>query len=132
MTEQSLQTVPAVFRRTVSKHRERVALRHKAFGLWHDISWNDYFKRTAWIGLALNCLGLEKGDCVSLIGDNCPEWVIADMGIQCIGGVSVGIYATTPGNRWNMWSTIPSLNSFSWKTRNNWTNGSISGAGRRN
>jgi long-chain acyl-CoA synthetase len=97
MIEQSAQTVPAVLRQTVSKHRDRAALRHKAFGLWHDISWNDYFKRTGWIGLALNHLGLEKGDCVSLIGDNCPEWVIADMGVQCIGGVSVGIYAT---NAW--------------------------------
>jgi long-chain acyl-CoA synthetase len=42
-------------------------------------------------------MGLEKGDCVSIIGDNCPEWVIIDLGIQCAGGVAVGVYST---NAW--------------------------------
>ena len=40
---------------------------------------------------------MQKGDYVSIIGDNCPEWVIADMGIHVQGGVAVGIYAT---NAW--------------------------------
>jgi len=42
-------------------------------------------------------LGLEKGECVSILGDNCIEWVIIDMGVQCAGGVSAGIYST---NAW--------------------------------
>ena len=42
-------------------------------------------------------MGLEKGDCVAIIGDNCPEWVIADMAVQCAGGVAAGVYAT---NAW--------------------------------
>jgi long-chain acyl-CoA synthetase len=49
------------------------------------------------VGSALISLGLEKGDCASIIGDNCPEWVIIDMAIQCAGGVAVGVYAT---NAW--------------------------------
>ncbi|MEA3230173.1 MAG: AMP-binding protein, partial [Thermodesulfobacteriota bacterium] len=31
------------------------------------------------------------------IGDNCPEWIFASMGVQCIGGVATGVYAT---NTW--------------------------------
>jgi len=42
-------------------------------------------------------MGLQKADCVSIIGDNCPEWVIIDMGVQCAGGVAVGVYST---NAW--------------------------------
>ncbi len=42
-------------------------------------------------------MGLEKGECVSIIGDNCPEWVIIDLGIQGAGGVAVGVYST---NAW--------------------------------
>jgi len=72
-------------------------MRHKAYGLWHDISWNAYYRRAGYVGAGLISMGLEKGDCVAIIGDNCPEWVIADMGIQCAGGVSVGVYAT---NAW--------------------------------
>ena len=92
-----LETVPQVFRHTVHSLGDRVAMRHKDFGLWQDISWQDYYRQASYIGCALVDMGLSKGDCVALIGDNCPEWVIADMGIQCSGGVAVGVYAT---NAW--------------------------------
>jgi long-chain acyl-CoA synthetase len=90
-------TLPQVFKQCVQKYGDRVAMRKKEYGLWHDISWNDYYRLAQRVGSALLSMGLEKGDCVSIIGDNCPEWVIVDMGIQCAGGVSVGIYAT---NAW--------------------------------
>jgi len=92
-----LETAPRILRETVKKYGDRVAMRKKEYGLWHDISWNDYSRLVKQVGSALISLGLQKGDCGSIIGDNCPEWVIADLGIQCAGGVAVGIYAT---NAW--------------------------------
>ncbi|RJR17933.1 MAG: long-chain fatty acid--CoA ligase [Desulfobacteraceae bacterium] len=89
--------VPAIFKSTVEKYGDRAAMRKKEFGLWHDITWKDYYRLASQVGAALISMGLEKGDCVSIIGDNCPEWVIADMGIQCAGGVAVGVYST---NAW--------------------------------
>ena len=89
--------VPRVFIDTVQKYGDRTAMRKKEFGLWHDISWNDYYRMAAQVGAALISMGLEKGDCVSIIGDNCSEWVIIDMGIQCAGGITAGVYAT---NAW--------------------------------
>jgi len=88
-------TTPQVFQQTVNRYGSRVALRHKHLGLWRDISWNDYFHRVRWVSCALLALGLAKGDRVAIIGDNAPEWVVADLGIQCAGGVAVGIYATS-------------------------------------
>jgi long-chain acyl-CoA synthetase len=90
-------TVPQVFKRTVNKYGGRVAMRKKEYGLWHDISWNDYYRLAKCVGSALISMGLEKGDCVSIIGDNCPDWTIIDLGIQCAGGVAVGVYST---NAW--------------------------------
>ncbi len=90
-------TVPLRFKATVEKYGDRVALREKELGLWKDISWRAYYEGAKKVGCALMALGLKKGECVSIIGDNAPEWVMADLGIQCIGGVSVGIYAT---NAW--------------------------------
>lgn len=87
-------TIPIQFRETVDRFKDRVALRYKEYGLWHDISWNGFYNRAKYVGSALVSMGLEKGQCVSIIGDNCPEWVIADLGIQCVGGVSVGVYST--------------------------------------
>jgi long-chain acyl-CoA synthetase len=92
-----METSPSIFRETVQKQGDRVAMRKKEYGLWHDISWNEYFKRVTYVGSALISMGLEKGDCASIIGDNSPEWVIIDMAIQCAGGVAAGVYAT---NAW--------------------------------
>jgi long-chain acyl-CoA synthetase len=44
----------------------------------------------------LRGLGVEPGDRVAIHGENRPEWVIADLAIQGIGGVAVGIYPTSP------------------------------------
>lgn len=90
-------TTPGIFRDTVKKYGDRVALRKKEYGIWHDISWNEYFNNAGYIGCALISMGLEKGECVSILGDNSVEWVIIDMGVQCAGGVSAGIYST---NAW--------------------------------
>jgi long-chain acyl-CoA synthetase len=92
-----METSPSIFRDTVRKQGDRVAMRKKEYGLWHDLTWNEYFRLVTHVGSALLSLGLEKGDCVSIIGDNCPEWVIIDMAVQCAGGVAVGVYAT---NAW--------------------------------
>ena len=91
------ETTPGVFQQTVTRHPKRAAMRQKTLGLWHDISWEAYFDQVRRLGSALIAMGLAPGDCVGIIGDNGPEWVWADMAVQCAGGVSVGIYAT---NAW--------------------------------
>ena len=45
---------------------------------------------------ALLSRGLEPGDRVAIHGENRPEWVIADLAIQGIGAISVGVYPTSP------------------------------------
>ncbi|HKL00240.1 MAG TPA: AMP-binding protein [Desulfotignum sp.] len=97
MNQERLDTVPRVFSRTVKNNPEKVALRTKKMGLWHDISFGRFYDQVQKIGCALKSMGFEKGDAACIIGDNAVEWVVADLGIQCVGGVSVGIYAT---NAW--------------------------------
>ncbi|UCF92592.1 MAG: AMP-binding protein [Desulfobacterales bacterium] len=90
-------TVPNVFRQAVAQWGDKVALRQKAYGLWHEFTWNHYYAKVKHVACALMSMGLERGDCAAIIGDNCPEWVFADMGIQCGGGAATGVYAT---NAW--------------------------------
>jgi len=97
MTDNNSYSVPAKFKEAVARWGDRVAMRKKEFGLWHDISWNDYDYNVSCVAYALMSLGLEKGDCASIIGDNCPEWVYADLGIQCCGAATAGVYST---NAW--------------------------------
>ena len=97
MSNDAVETVPGKFREAVAKWGDKVALRKKEYGLWHDISWNDYCENVRNVACALIFLGLEKGECAAIIGDNCPEWVFADVGIQCCGAAATGVYAT---NAW--------------------------------
>ena len=95
--DNSKETVPGRFLKAVEKWGSRVAMRKKEYGLWHDISWNDYCDQVRFVACALMSLGLEKGDTAAIVGDNCPEWVFADLGIQCCGAATTGVYAT---NAW--------------------------------
>ena len=93
----ALDTVPGVFMNAVKRYGDRVALRQKKYGTWRDISWNQYYEYAQYIALAMVDMGLAKGDRVAIIGDNCPEWVLINMAVQCAGGVTVGVYST---NAW--------------------------------
>ena len=93
----SNETVPIRFLNAVEKWGDRVAMRKKEYGLWHDITWNEYHDQVRAIACALMSLGLERGDIVAIIGDNCPEWVFVHLGIQCCAAATAGVYAT---NAW--------------------------------
>jgi long-chain acyl-CoA synthetase len=97
MSENNDHSVPAKFKAAVARWGDRVALRKKELGLWHDITWNDYDRNVSHVAYGLMSMGLQKGDCAAIIGDNCPEWVYTDLGIQCCGAATAGVYST---NAW--------------------------------
>ncbi|MCC5932872.1 MAG: long-chain fatty acid--CoA ligase [Balneolales bacterium] len=90
-------TIPKIFRETVSKYGDRTAMRQKKLGVWKGMSWNQYHERALMVSSALIELGCKPGDSISILGDNCAEWLWIDMGAQYIGCISVGIYST---NSW--------------------------------
>ncbi len=87
-------TVPALFWKRVTEWGEKVALREKDFGIWNEYSWADYGEQARLVGLGLKALGLVRGDVCSIAGEVCREWMFADLGINCIGGVANGVYPT--------------------------------------
>ena len=88
------QTVPQMLMNRAAELGPRTAMRVKKLGLWHDLSWAEYGRRSRLAAQGLMALGLMPGDTVAVIGENCPEWLIADMGTMAAGGVTVGIYTT--------------------------------------
>ena len=91
-----IKSVPVTFIEKAKERGNRTAMRHKEYGLWHDISWNEYLQQSTFLAHALINLGVEQGDFVGIIGENCPEWLFMDMGIQMAGARTVGIYTTSP------------------------------------
>jgi long-chain acyl-CoA synthetase len=83
-----------MFYHTVQRFGDRVALREKTFGIWREISWNEYGRMVRQACMSLASLGLKKGRCVSVLSENNPEWFVTDIGCQSAGGITVGIYPT--------------------------------------
>ena len=67
-------------------------MREKEFGIWQSISWREYTERVKDFSLGMRELGLERGDRVAILGDNRPEWLIAEMATQSAGAISMGVY----------------------------------------
>jgi len=95
VTSHNFSTIPGLFSEVVQKYGNQTAIRYKKFGLWHSVSWNEYFNRVRYCSMALISMDFKKGDKVAIIGDNAPEWITIDLGCLCAGGVSVGIYSTS-------------------------------------
>ena len=88
-------TIPKLLKRNRFRYRRRVALREKHLGIWQTVSWDMYWQHVRNFSLGLKELGLkDRGDKVSILGDNCREWLYADIAAQCCRAIAVGIYPT--------------------------------------
>ena len=85
-------TYPKLLRLNAAEHGGEVALREKDLGLWREFTWRDYQARVRDFALGMVTLGLGAGDVVSIIGDNRPDWVSAEIATHAIGAMSLGIY----------------------------------------
>jgi long-chain acyl-CoA synthetase len=89
-------SLPAILLERARTDANGIALRKKALGRWRTYTWTEYAERASRIGRGLLELGLEEGDRVAIHSENRVAWLLADMGIQGVGGVTVGVYPTSP------------------------------------
>ena len=83
-------------RETAERFPDMIAMRYKEYGIWQETSYKDFWLKSNYLGMALRHFGVSKGDSVAIHSENRPEWFIADIGIQSMGFVSVGLYPTNP------------------------------------
>src|ERR1700738_4834580 len=87
-------TIARSFLLAVETRGDRPAIREKKFGIWQPTSWRQWLQISKDIAYGLHAIGFRPGDVASIIANAVPEWVFADVGILCAGGVSSGIYPT--------------------------------------
>src|SRR5437868_9970568 len=87
-------TIAKSFLLAAATRGDRPAIREKKFGISQPTSWRQWLQISKDIAFALHAIGFKPGDVASIIANAVPEWVYADMGILCAGGVSSGIYPT--------------------------------------
>lgn len=91
-------TLPQMLRQRAQRDAQRVAIRQKDFGIWKPVTWAQYYQRACHFGQGLQQLGLPAGGHVGVIAENRIEWVLAQMGAGLVGGITVGVYPTSPAN----------------------------------
>jgi long-chain acyl-CoA synthetase len=85
----------SLFRERVEQYSGRNAFYIRQNNRWLGISWDSFRKEAYEFGYALIAKGLQKGEAVSILMGNTPEWPASDIGTIMAGGVSVGLYPTS-------------------------------------
>lgn len=89
-----IKSFPELFFKQVERKGDSIALRHKKYGIWKRISWNEYGQSVREVGAGLIRYGIQSGDRVSILGDNRPEWLICHLATMSVGGATCGVYPT--------------------------------------
>ena len=60
-----------------------------------SLTWREYRDQVRLAARALISLGVQPGEHVTILGYNCAEWFIADIGAIAAGAIPAGIYTTS-------------------------------------
>ncbi len=71
---------------------DEVAMREKRYGVWIPMTWREFQDKVQNFALGLKALGFSNDDKLAVIGDNKPEWVIAEFACIAAGGIPTGVY----------------------------------------
>ena len=86
-------TIPQLFGAKARQYGSgKVALREKAYGIWQEVTWQQYYDHVCTLCLGLVQLGLRRGDKVAVICGNRPEWLYLELAAQSAGAIPVGIF----------------------------------------
>lgn len=93
------ETIAELFWKRVTERGDKLAIREKDFGIWNEYSWQSYGHFARLAGMGLRSLGMQRGDICSIASEINKEWLFADLGVICAGGVTNGVYPTDPPNQ---------------------------------
>jgi long-chain acyl-CoA synthetase len=88
------ETMAAMFWNAAAMRMQRILMRQKRLGIWHEWTWAQTAEAVREIGNGLLGLGFQAGDCASIQANTVIDWVLADLAILSAGGVCSGIYPT--------------------------------------
>ena len=91
--ENKANTFPKLLKRNYEKYGDKkTAMSVKDYGIWQAYTWKDYYEKVKYVFMGLLSLGLERGDKVSILGETKPEAYWAEVAVQAMRGVVVGIF----------------------------------------
>ena len=91
----AVRSLPGLLLDQASRRGHAIALRHKALGIWHRVTWSEYAENVQKVAASLVAFGLRHQENVAVLGENRPEWLYTSLGIMAAGGATCGIYPTS-------------------------------------
>jgi long-chain acyl-CoA synthetase len=88
------ETLSQFFLNTLKLYQKDDFMRYKESGKYVPISTQEFGNRVKNFALGLKDLGVEPGDKLIILSENCPNWVMTDLANLCIGGITVPIYTS--------------------------------------
>jgi long-chain acyl-CoA synthetase len=88
-------TLPQLLRMRAQVMPGAVAMRQKDYGIWNEVSYGEYYRKAMLFANGLLELGFAPGERLAVMADNIPEWLYSELGVQSVGGISVGVYQSS-------------------------------------
>ena len=85
-------TMPKIMLQHAKRRPEGAAFREKDYGIWQTYDWGETAKGVRALACGLAELGIQRGDRISIVGDNRPQLYWAFLAIQALGAVPVPVY----------------------------------------
>lgn len=88
-----LRTINELFDSVVERNFARVMMA-KRQSEWIAISSRELYRNVVGVARALKAWGIGSGDRVAILGENRPEWAVADFACLALGAATVPVYCT--------------------------------------
>ncbi|MBW2283664.1 MAG: AMP-binding protein [Deltaproteobacteria bacterium] len=85
-------TIPGLLARNARQWPDRVAMREKDLGIWHEYTWSDYLNETLAFAAGIEALGFGNGDAMLTLGDPRPQIYFGMLGSGLVGGFPAPVF----------------------------------------
>ncbi len=90
--EHQARSIPALFQSRRRRWATRQLYWVKRDGVYQPVSWQTVKRDVETLAAALLARGVQPGERVAILSENCYEWVVADMAILHCGAASVTLH----------------------------------------
>jgi long-chain acyl-CoA synthetase len=84
-------TLAGLVRDRAHQTPDRVAVRSKRLGIWHEVTWAQFWSDVQRAAQELLQLGVAPGNRVAIVSENRYEWVVIDAATVAVRGATVGL-----------------------------------------
>ena len=73
----------------------KTAIREKAYGIWQKYTWADYRRYVRITAAGFAALNLRRGENVSMIVHNHPEWLFSELAAHTLGATTLNLFTSS-------------------------------------